>query len=603
MSLLEAALTVSHLLCSAEAPESVLGEVAELLGRAVQASDVVVGLFGDDGRMLRVVGAFGQTCRPAGQPDATIPATWLAADAVPISSRAPVFLHTSVDDLFSPTPADAARAESGMVGLFPIVARGAAQGILFVSFCCRDGQMDAASTRLCQSVAEQIAAAIDAFVSRARYEQRLAQSAAQASLVRMVLEGRGLAALTAALADLLGNPVTVADGVFHLLAYSPNQERTDRHRQEALVNGGTPRRVLDDPAVRRHYQQIARLQTPFLLASFPQHGWVQRRMQAPILMGHELLGRVTVAEADRPFAEADYAILREATVALALELMKQRAALETEHRLRADFLRDLLAGPTADRSAIIARAGFLGIDLLRPWDLLVLEVDGARNLQLDYEDAGQLVARRRVFETVSYAARRECAQSVPVVHGESILVLVPSNKPAGTAARALADTIRQEITRISLQATVSVGLGATCKRIEDFAHSYAQARRALDILRSLGRSNATASLDDLGVYGMLFRTEDEEELARFADRMLGPLLEYDHRHGGALVETLHAYLEENGNHRRTAARLYVHVNTLSGRLERIATVGKLDIEDATTRLNLGLALRILQLTGTGHHRS
>jgi DNA-binding PucR family transcriptional regulator len=74
------------------------------------------------------------------------------------------------------------------------------------------------------------------------------------------------------------------------------------------------------------------------------------------------------------------------------------------------------------------------------------------------------------------------------------------------------------------------------------------------------------------------------------------LIEHDREHRTHLIETLHAFFEEGGHQRRTADRLDVHVNTLAGRLQRIAEVAAVDLTDATTRLHLQLALQFLRLT-------
>jgi DNA-binding PucR family transcriptional regulator len=144
--------------------------------------------------------------------------------------------------------------------------------------------------------------------------------------------------------------------------------------------------------------------------------------------------------------------------------------------------------------------------------------------------------------------------------------------------------------------TVSIASGGVCSGIDAFPVRYAEARRALDVVRSLGRADQTVTLEELGLYGILFRREDQTELRRFAHRMIDPLLAYDARRGTDLVGTLDAYLDGSGALRKTARRLGIHLNTLRGRLERIGQLCGIDLDDATTRLNLQLALKIARLT-------
>jgi len=600
--LFDSLLNASYILCNAEEPERTLGEVAACVGKAISARDVVILLFSDNSETLRACGVYGNADHPLCEQGATFSGTWISGERNLIVGKRPVFLDSGLARALALASNRALEPSSAATCLFPITARGVSLGILLASPGNASSQFNPAHIRLCQTVSNQIAAVLSARRPRS-IENRPLLNSVGADLVQLVLDGKGLPALMEALEGLIGNPVVVASDTFHLLGHSPKQGETDRHRKASLEQGGVPRDVLIDPAVRRQYQLADQHRTPLTLASFPEHGWVQRRMQAPLWAGSELLGRVTVAEAVRPFKEADYAILSQATVALALELMRQRAALETEYRLKSDFLGDLLSGEICDRQSIIARAGFLGIDLLRPWDLLALDVEYQVDRGSDSSLSELAAIRRRVLESARYVAKLHNSGSVAVMHGLTIVVLIPAS---GTAkVRSIAEAIQREACCIALGAAVSVGVGETCKNVEDFAMSYAHARRALDLVKSLGRSNVVTSLDDLGVYGMLFRTQDPGELLRFADRMLAPLLEYDLKHAAALLETLRVYLEENCNHRKTAERLNIHINTLSGRLQRIKTIGNLDLTDSETRLNLHLAFRVLDLAGRGRttHKS
>ncbi|MCB0089349.1 MAG: helix-turn-helix domain-containing protein [Caldilineaceae bacterium] len=56
--------------------------------------------------------------------------------------------------------------------------------------------------------------------------------------------------------------------------------------------------------------------------------------------------------------------------------------------------------------------------------------------------------------------------------------------------------------------------------------------------------------------------------------------------------TLEAFFECHGNLSQTAAQLHIHRNTLTYRLERIAEIAQLDLNDADARFSLQLALKL-----------
>ena len=95
--------------------------------------------------------------------------------------------------------------------------------------------------------------------------------------------------------------------------------------------------------------------------------------------------------------------------------------------------------------------------------------------------------------------------------------------------------------------------------------------------------------EELGVYRLLSRLP-LDELRRHRAEAIGPLLEYDREHNGALVHTLEVFLRCERNRVQRGEELFIHYNTLRYRLGQIdALTGGLS-GDATARLNLELAL-------------
>ena len=62
-----------------------------------------------------------------------------------------------------------------------------------------------------------------------------------------------------------------------------------------------------------------------------------------------------------------------------------------------------------------------------------------------------------------------------------------------------------------------------------------------------------------------------------------------------LFNTLEAYLDAGGNGVQTAETLHIHRSTLNYRLARIVEICHVDLSDATTRMNLQVALKLMRL--------
>ncbi|WP_297627531.1 helix-turn-helix domain-containing protein [Nocardia sp.] len=83
---------------------------------------------------------------------------------------------------------------------------------------------------------------------------------------------------------------------------------------------------------------------------------------------------------------------------------------------------------------------------------------------------------------------------------------------------------------------------------------------------------------------------------RFAERVLGPVVDYDRKTGAGLLETLEVFLGCEGSWRQAADRMHLHLNTVRYRIGRIEELTGRDLGRMDDRLDLYLAVR----TMTGH---
>ena len=86
-------------------------------------------------------------------------------------------------------------------------------------------------------------------------------------------------------------------------------------------------------------------------------------------------------------------------------------------------------------------------------------------------------------------------------------------------------------------------------------------------------------------------------MGRFIESHLGPVRASDRARGTALLETLQAWFAAEGSPSATAARLFVHVNTVYQRLELLDAVLGPGWRRGDRALELRLALRMSELRG------
>jgi purine catabolism regulator len=139
------------------------------------------------------------------------------------------------------------------------------------------------------------------------------------------------------------------------------------------------------------------------------------------------------------------------------------------------------------------------------------------------------------------------------------------------------------------------GIGTVAPSLENWRTSLRHAGQALELARRLA-VHKPLYYGDLSVYRLLFQLEHSPEVIAFQEETIGPLLEYEG--STELLHTLETYFEHNGNLSQTAEALFIHRNTLIYRMDRIAAITNLDLDNPESRLAIQLALRIHRMMGS-----
>lgn len=182
------------------------------------------------------------------------------------------------------------------------------------------------------------------------------------------------------------------------------------------------------------------------------------------------------------------------------------------------------------------------------------------------------------------------------VRSSDVVALYPAaRRPAlvelGTQVQALAEALAGLGTKI--------GIGGWHPGLGGVAPSYNEAREALASALAAGPGARIVRFDDIVVAHVIRSSPGVHDVLR---DVVAQLAAYDSRRQGQLLETLTAYLRNNGSLKRTADALYVHNNTIIYRLRRIEELTGRNPADPEDRVVLSLAVRLDELEQTlGDH--
>jgi carbohydrate diacid regulator len=288
--------------------------------------------------------------------------------------------------------------------------------------------------------------------------------------------------------------------------------------------------------------------------------------------------------------------------------------LPNKHELKNKFIHDLLHGSSGDEARLVREAQILGMDLTQP--RVVILIDAAEYLLApahdESVDPSDARIRRRaqlvIGSVVDFFELPNDTICAYIGHGE-IAVLKAGNKqslfswvstnderdissPSWAHLAALKRAGTALLTRIRSDTgrTVNVGIGRHHPGLQGLARSYQDARAALSLGRRFHGQNRVHCLDSLGVAAFV-GVSDERTKIDLAHYLLSPL-----DHVPELLGTLDTFFSQDCCPSSSAQLLSIHRNTLSYRLDKIASLTGLDPRrfDDAVQIRLALVLRSLQ---------
>ena len=136
-----------------------------------------------------------------------------------------------------------------------------------------------------------------------------------------------------------------------------------------------------------------------------------------VSIGDEPLGALRVC-GERELTQAERGLIELCSHLIALQLLRERAALQSELRVHTEFLDDLIEDRLNDRRGILAHAALLGVDLRAPHLIACI------GLKAPPDADAQAAVTRRTFTRLEHDIRRQQPGSIVVPRSGDVVVLL-----------------------------------------------------------------------------------------------------------------------------------------------------------------------------------
>ncbi len=403
----------------------------------------------------------------------------------------------------------------------------------------------------------------------------------QRQLTRLSAENRDLNSLLQVMSRSTGKPIMIHDDAGNLIA----QTLPYLGRRGLNGRGGAL------PARHDEFQQWLTNEAPSMLGaiSISPLGYT-----TALRVEKRVAGYLSVMDSADNLTEFDRLVLTYGADVCAIEMAKNRAIATAVEQTRGDWIQMWLSGTPADDDLLRTRAQRAGF---QPGSRFAVAVYRA------LDESGQSVSLESLISLVRDDMARRGINGAVGQYVDVIVALYPLDEDDAVAlarSRSSIEVVRAQLAARTSNGLVSAGISRPANELSNLRDAYREAKDAVGIAYELNDHDTTTFYGDLKLYQLLLALKERnlEHLQRFCHDALAPLIEHDNRKQSDLVRTLSGFFAANGNLAKAAQELDVHRNTLVYRLERIAELTELDLDDSDNRLILHLALKTQRVLAT-----
>ncbi|WP_010676524.1 helix-turn-helix domain-containing protein [Bacillus timonensis] len=310
----------------------------------------------------------------------------------------------------------------------------------------------------------------------------------------------------------------------------------------------------------------------------------------PILQGNKALGYLVVSLYQKRMHRLIRLTIDYVLNVYAIEFIKQKLVLDTKEQIQEGFINQLFEETIEYPEKIIQYATLTNWNILEPHTVVVgsfyIEDDGGDNV-VAIESK-----KSRVWDQMKSDLSFHLKGIIFSRKGDEFIIIVqtPSEKDFWSRIyKLLAESTKKE------KVTAYVGIGGSTSTLDDYYDSFMKASKAKNVIANRNPDGGYAVYDDLGAYTILSNTSDIQSARIYIKKNLGALLQYSEKNNVDLFGTLKVFLLHNGNVREASNALYIHRSTLEYRIDRIAELLKVDLNDAEVRFELLMAYKLYSL--------
>lgn len=304
---------------------------------------------------------------------------------------------------------------------------------------------------------------------------------------------------------------------------------------------------------------------------------------------------LVITASNSQFGDMDDIAVENAVTALKQEMFRQHTVEELEEKFQNDIITQILNGNFHSRKELEREVKRLGIPVDANYRVLIFKLwnectGGFEKLNEQFKFDS--ILRDAVVNEFGDVRVRNDVDQVIVIQQ-----IYPEQKQEDyrKELKETVEKIQKRICQKNKNLKVRAGVGKEVEGVFKLSDSFKEARDSLEFIgifkeRSSEQNHHIVFFFDMGIFKLLCKADNPEELYEYIPESLQKLLHYKKQQRQELILTLNTYLDRNQNLTKTAQELFIHYKTAAYRIDRIVKITGIDMNNASEVLAVRIGL-------------
>lgn len=291
--------------------------------------------------------------------------------------------------------------------------------------------------------------------------------------------------------------------------------------------------------------------------------------------------------------QEDYAAIEQTIATLSIDSLKRKSIKDEKQNLMLELINELLEKETPEINSIEQKGNKLGINIHNEKHIIVVTFEEFENPS--FFENNQLFIEN-IKKQISSNLERSVLYSSDFIAWYNQELVIFTSLTQRHQLQNFVVLVKKNIETNFNQFSFCIGISNIHASPLNLRKGYNEAKAAIKINNQIASNNVITFFNDIGFYQILTDISNDRYIKTFYTSILAPLLDTNEEKSTEFLNTLEAFLNSNQSFKDTSKLLFVHVNTVKYRIQRIKEIyGENIFESPQKCFDIQAALKLYKL--------